>query len=356
MDAVVEAEHDGMRLDKYLYRRNPGLHNRAEWASVVRQGRVSVEGRSSIKPSLKLRSGDALRIAVVRERRVPPPLPKDLEIERLYMDHDFIAVNKPPGLAVHPTGLIQEHTVSAVLENSQDSHLYHTDSDEFKCYAVHRLDKDTTGVLILARNAVGARKLSYMFSTGDQARKLRRLAVAPDADKDAKHWVEKEYVVAIEGKLPETVTAKGFIGPDLDSPIHIRRMFQTKPGPQPTEWHPRVQYDRWLSATTEFTPLDYRADRNISLIQAKLVHGGRTHQIRATLHALGYPVIGDPMYGVCPEMFLEWDDSVRREALRMGRVALHARRCVLHGRGVLSTPVVEIVAPIPEDIRALFRA
>jgi len=240
---------------------------------LVSEGYVTVDGRPVGKASTKLAGTETVSVIL------PPPRPhhvepEDLDLDVIYQDQDLAAINKPPGMVAHPTATLRSGTVVNALlgrmplskEGTQDP------ADEaYRPGIVHRLDKDTSGVMVVAKNDAAHRHLSNSFK---------------------KRFTEKEYVAITVGLIEDNVT--------VDAPIGrhpVKRQSMTVGGENPK------------SATTRFRVI--AALPGYALVKAR-PHTGRTHQIRVHLAHLGAPILGDEVYG--------------RASGSIGRQALHAFR------------------------------
>jgi len=248
---VVPKELARMRLDLFLVKSLPGF-SRSHIQRLIRAGFVRVEGAST-QPRQSVQSGDEIEVTE------PPPEkiqiePEAIPLTILYEDDDLIVINKPPGMTVHPGPGHREHTlVNALLHHC--STLSGIGGKE-RPGIVHRLDKETSGCLVVAKNDLAHRELSKQF---------------------AARAVEKIYLALVAGKLrKETGVIENKIG---RHPVHRQRMSASSP--------------RGRAAKTEYRVV--RSSEQASLIECKL-HTGRTHQIRVHLHHLGNPVLGDKVY------------------------------------------------------------
>jgi 23S rRNA pseudouridine1911/1915/1917 synthase len=239
-------------LDRFLANELP-THSRSRFQQLILGGFVKLNGKKA-RPRDLLRAGDLVEVAE------PPPskpdhLPEEIAIDILFEDDDLIVLNKPAGLVVHPGAGHREHTlVNALL------HQYPVLSGiggQERPGIVHRLDKETSGCLVVAKNDYTHRQLSAQF---------------------AARTIEKIYLALVAGKPRR---ANGIIEEKIGRhPIDRQRM--------------SVQSSRGRTAKTEYRVL--RSAEEASLIECKL-HSGRTHQIRVHLHHLGHPVLGDKVYG-----------------------------------------------------------
>lgn len=308
--ATVPEAAQGQRLDAWLAARYPVL-SRSEWQQRIAGGYVTLNGRAA-RASRRLNFGD--RIEFSYTMRAEPDVPTEIGI--IYEDKDYLVVNKPPGLPVHPSGIYKTQTVTTLLVARNIL---------TEPYLLHRLDRETSGVLVLAKNRRAAALFQKVLRQGQ---------------------TEKTYLVAVEGLFKSPVDAKGYIYRLPDSRLPRRRFFSpTMPPANALE----VQHCRTL-----LKPVENRTE--ISLVAATLLTG-RMHQIRATMHALGYPVIGDKLYGVDPSLYFAFADEEMTATdwlrLRIPRSALHCRRMRLAHPQTGADWLLE--APLPDDMAALFR-
>jgi 23S rRNA pseudouridine1911/1915/1917 synthase len=248
----VVSENDAkLRLDQFLAKRFPE-YSRSRLQQLIRGGFVRLNEQSTRSRQI-VRGGDKIDL-------IEPPLekieirPEPIPLDVLFEDDDLIVINKPAGLTVHPGAGQREHTlVNALL--SHCTTLSGIGGKE-RPGIVHRLDKETSGCLVVAKNDIAHRELSKQF---------------------AARTVEKIYLALVAGKLRK---AAGVIEEKIGRhPVHRKRM--------------RVTSVRGRTAKTEYRVI--RSSNHASLIEC-LLHSGRTHQIRVHLHHLGHPVLGDKIY------------------------------------------------------------
>ncbi|WP_291424846.1 RluA family pseudouridine synthase [Deinococcus sp.] len=275
--------------------------SRSQVAGWVEGGQVQVGGVQASKPSLKLRGGETLIVQVP----LPPSAhvePENIPLDVLYEDEHLIAINKPPGMITHPApGVFSGTLVNALLGRVTLPEQEGFDGpDGFRPGIVHRLDKDTSGVIVVAKSVAAHARLAAAFK--DRETRKTYLAIA------AGTW-----------KAAEPVYADVPIG---RHPVQRQRM--TVGGALPRE------------AQTLFTPLAAHPDghgRTLALVRAQ-PRTGRTHQIRVHLVHLGSPILGDAVYGRASEI--------------MPRHALHAH--FLSIPHPVTGELLSLHAPVPDDL------
>ena len=296
IEFVVTDNDAKLRLDQFLAKRFPE-YSRSRLQQLIRSGFVRLNEQTT-RPRHIVRRGDKIDL---RE----PPLekidvrPEPIPLEILFEDDDLIVINKPAGLTVHPGAGQREHTlVNALL--SHCATLSGIGGKE-RPGIVHRLDKETSGCLVVAKNDIAHRELSKQF---------------------AARTVEKIYLALVAGKLRK---AAGVIEEKIGRhPVHRQRM--------------RVTSLRGRTAKTEYRVI--RSSEQASLIECQL-HSGRTHQIRVHLHHLGHAVLGDKVYAP-------------RFAENFRRQMLHAWKLGFHHPHTGECKLFE--APLPADFTEAIRA
>ena len=287
----LQAEGAGARVDAYIALQVPEL-SRSFVQKLLREGRVTVAGRVP-KASYRLESGDLIVVCV------PPPGPSDVSAEDIplavvYEDADLLVVDKPAGMVVHPAHGHRSGTlVNALLAHCPDLAGI---GGELRPGIVHRLDKDTSGLLVVAKNDAAHRELQRQFKG---------------------RLVHKTYLALTEGVIsaPHGVI-EAPIGRD---PSQRKRMAVATRGGR--------------EARTEYCVQEYFGQH--TLVEAEPVTG-RTHQIRIHLAFIGHPIAGDRVYGF------------RRQRLPLQRQFLHAARLAFALPG--SGEPIELTSPLPDDL------
>jgi 23S rRNA pseudouridine1911/1915/1917 synthase len=303
-DLVVPPEQRGQRLDRFLTAFLGG-HSRSQLQKLIADGSVTVEGRTA-KPNLALRDGDRVRI------ELPDAMPSEalaeaLPLEILYQDDDVAVVNKPSGMVVHPAA---GHD-SGTLVNALLHHLSGLSGigGEQRPGIVHRLDRGTSGVMVVAKNDAAHQELSRQFHDRE---------------------VEKEYIALVWGVVQAGRRIDAAIGRD---PSDRQKMSA------------RAKHAR--HAVTRITRAMHLP--GLTLCQVA-IHTGRTHQIRVHLSAIGHPVVGDSVYGGVHRRVA----GDIRAVQRLERPFLHAARLAFtHPRDGRR---LEFMTPLPDDLQDVLDA
>ena len=298
---VIPEDHALQRLDQAVAALLP-QYSRARLQQWIKKGELTLDGRA-VKPRDKVFGGETVRVSVLQESDVDTA--EDIPLDVVFEDEHLLVVNKPPGLVVHPgAGNPSGTMLNALLAHEPD--LGHIP----RAGIVHRLDKDTSGLMVVARTLEAQNGLVRDL----QARVVSRL-----------------YEAVVYGVVtPLAGVIEGAIG---RHPTHRKKM-AIRPGGKDARTHYRV-----VRAFEEHSHVECRLDT------------GRTHQIRVHMQSLGFPLIGDPTYGGHyrrPKKGDAWLEQALRE---FDRQALHA------GKLALTHPVTGEVlnwqADAPEDFRAL---
>ena len=255
-EVTAEPEAAGQRLDRLLAARLPEL-SRSRLKALIEDGRVSCGGTILRQPAAKVKAGQTFAI-VVPDSTPAKPAGQAIDLEILYEDRDVIVLNKPAGLVVHPAPGNPDRTlVNALIAHCGDG-LTGIGGVQ-RPGIVHRLDKDTSGVMIAAKSEVAHRDLVTQFAARE---------------------IERAYQAVVWGR-PEPRRGE-ITGNIARSPRNRKKMAVVARGGKP--------------ATTRYRVLRDFGDGLASLLECRLL-SGRTHQIRVHLSARGHPLLGDPLYG-----------------------------------------------------------
>ena len=290
------ADQDGERLDQFLARRLDGA-SRSQARRLIDDGLIRVDGALE-RPSYKLRFGEL--VATYPRQAIPVEAPADIKLDIVYEDDHLAVIDKQASLTVHPApGETQATLIAAVLNQWPEvARIAEQDpeSDPQRPGLVHRLDRDTTGLLMIAKNAAALRSLQ------DQLRQ---------------RTMDKRYLAVVVGAPdPPAGLIDAAIGRDPSDPRRMAILDRARPS--------QTGYE-----TVERFP-------DAALLECRLITG-RTHQIRVHLSAIGHPIAGDTMYGF-PTPLID-------------RQALHARTLTIQ-HPVTDEPVT-INAEPPADFRSL---
>jgi 23S rRNA pseudouridine1911/1915/1917 synthase len=277
---ALPAEAMAERLDRALARQLPDL-SRSRLKALIEQGCVSTEGRPVREPSTRVKAGQIFAIILPDPEPAAPPA-QPLSLVVLFEDQDLIVLDKPAGLVVHPAPGNQDLTlVNALLAHCGES--LSGIGGVLRPGIVHRLDKDTSGVLVAAKSARAHAGLVEQF---------------------AARTVERNYRAVVWGSPSP---AQGEIDAPIGrSPVNRKKMAVVGPG-------------KGKPALTRYRTLARYAGGGASLLECRLATG-RTHQIRVHLTHIGHALIGDPTYGRGPKR----NTQVAAAVDWMGRQALHA--------------------------------
>ena len=300
----VAPESAGQRLDRFLVA-VLGDHSRSQIQKLIADGHVRVAAREA-RANLAVRAGD--RIVV----DLPPAAPasvqaEEVPLEILHQDADVVVVNKPPGMVVHPAaGHASGTLVNALLHHIPDLSGI---GGEVRPGLVHRLDRGTSGVMVVAKNDAAHQELSRQFHDRE---------------------VEKEYIALVWGVVQAGRRIDAAIGRD---PVHRQKMSA------------RSRHAR--EAVTRITRAFHMP--GLTLCQVA-IHTGRTHQIRVHLSAIGHPIVGDSLYG-----------GVHRRVPGDIRAVTHLQRPFLHAARLVFTHPrdgrrMEFTADLPADLQDVLDA
>jgi 23S rRNA pseudouridine1911/1915/1917 synthase len=315
----VPVEAAGWRLDQFLAGALDGV-SRSRVQQLVEQGVVLVEGKRE-KASLKLRGGEA--VSVHGQQRVTPleARAEAIPLEIVYEDADLAVVNKPAGMMVHAgSGATDETRSGGTLVNAL-LHRFKTLSaigGDLRPGIVHRLDKETSGLILIARNDAAHEALAEMF---------------------ASRQMTKTYIALVQGKLPEDAAT-------IQAPISRDSVRRTRMTTRRLEGarHAISHYRVTERLETRFGPFTLARVR---------IETGRTHQIRVHMASISHPVVGDTLYGAPAKLIalpLSTTRKAAREVLALGRNFLHASE--LEFTHPITGKAIQLNSPLPQELES----
>lgn len=285
---------DSERIDALLARKFKE-YSRTYFQELIEAEHVLLNGRPLKKRQIPL-SGDEIQI-IFKKRPGPDLTPQPIALNILYEDKHIIAVNKPPGMVVHPAPGNWSHTFVNAL-------LHHCDlpnTSDLRPGIVHRLDKETSGVLIAAKTELAHQKLVELFQ---------------------KREIKKEYIAIAIGKV-----SSGLINLAIERCPFDRKKMRVS------------SEEKAKEAITEVELLDYNGTFSKVLLKPKT---GRTHQLRVHLSHLGFPILGDKVYG----------NTTINSRYKIDRHYLHAKNIAfIHP---ITGKLLEISAPLPKEMESIF--
>ena len=302
LEFEVPADYDGQRLDRVLVSMLAD-RSRAQLQRLIAGGCIRLRGAVAVKSNTIVHEGDRVEV------EVPEPTPSDvagepLALDILYQDTDIAVLNKPAGMVVHPgAGHASGTLVNALLHHMNDLSGI---GGQLRPGIVHRLDRGTSGVMVVAKNDAAHQELARQFHDRE---------------------IEKEYIALVWGVVEARRRIDAAIGRD---PAHRQKMSA------------RAKHAR--EAVTRITRAHHLP--GLTLCQVA-IHTGRTHQIRVHLSAIGHPIVGDALYGGVHRRV----PGDIRAVQRLERPFLHAARLAFtHPRDGRR---LEFIAPLPEDLMSV---
>jgi 23S rRNA pseudouridine1911/1915/1917 synthase len=299
---TAEADHEGERLDRFLTDQVPEF-SRSQIQRLIESGHVTHSRYQKVKPNNDIREGDVIGVELP-EAQPSTAQAEDIPLDILFNDADLVVVNKPAGMVVHPAAGNQTGTlVNALLFHIKDLSGI---GGEVRPGIVHRLDKGTSGVMVIAKNDDTHKELARQFHDRE---------------------VEKEYVALAWGLVQQRKRINAAIGRDPKNRVKM----STRAG-RARHAVTRVTWSRDL--------------KGVTLIRVAIATG-RTHQIRVHLSAIGHPIVGDALYGGVHRRV----PHPLRAVTKLTRPFLHAERLAfVHPR---TGERLEFTAPLPSDLEAV---
>mgnify|MGYP006108732807 CR=1 FL=1 len=311
----VTSDFDGSRLDKFLQYQFKEI-SRTKLQDLIREGYIKKNKVVINESSKKINLGDLIevKIPVPKETNIKP---NKIPLEILYEDNDIILINKSPGVVVHPGAGNYENTLVNGLLFYCKNNLSNV-GGKLRPGIVHRIDKDTSGVIVIAKNDFSHANLAKQFSD---------------------HSIKRTYEALVWGALRPS---KGRINANIGRSIKNRQLMS-------------VRKDKGKVAITNYKTLKIFTNTNlpkISLIECEL-ETGRTHQIRVHMNFKGNPIVGDRSYGKSQKKFKKIDIVVESKINNFKRQALHAKSLgFIHPK---TGKVLFFKAPKPKDFDDLVK-
>src|SRR5438270_2089516 len=305
--ARLEPAHAGWRLDRALADAVPTL-SRERLKALIRSGAVELGGSPVRDPAVKVRGGEAFQVAVPEPRSAHNE-PQDIPLKIMFEDEHLLVVDKPAGLVVHPAaGNIDGTLVNALLHHCGPS--LSGIGGVARPGIVHRIDKDTSGLLVVAKTDVAHERLAKQF---------------------AAHSIDRRYLAIVNG-VPKAS------GGTIDAPLARSSTNRKKIA--------IVEGTRGKRSVTHWRRLDVLNDA--ALVECRL-ETGRTHQVRVHMASIGHPLLGDPVYGRSSKSHAK----ILKE-LQFNRQALHGAE--LGFSHPVTKHKLSFSSAMPPDMQELFKA
>ena len=319
---LIDENTHGLRLDQFLKQTYPHF-SRAKLQKFIANGRIELRRERAFISPTNLRASAVVmmgdEVVVHSPRGVEPPV--DFDFSVLYEDDALLVVNKPGNLPVHPSGRYLFHTLLMRLRQERADEIAGSGVDY---HLVHRIDRETSGVLCLAKGSKAAAEMVRQFR---------------------ERFVEKSYLALVEGLVQlDTVSIQYDLGSAVDSPIRLKMAaFETGTGE--------------LSARTDVVVKQRTPTQTLVQCFPKT---GRQHQIRVHLAKIGHPIVGDKLYGRSDALFLQYLED-RSDVDAMPLASFETERQCLHSHTLtIDHPVtgqsMTFVAPMPETWSRILNA
>ncbi len=338
-EIFVLEEEANIRIDIFLSKKFRNI-SRILWQKRIQKQLVLVNNKP-IKKSYILKKND--KITFYYPKKPEPEINKNFKI--LYEDEFLIVIDKPANLPIHPSGNYKNNTLNFLLKE------YLLSKKEFYCHPIHRIDKETSGLVLYGKNPEFIKKMNFLFRT---------------------HQIQKRYLVIVFGKIQNRLLIEGFIGKDLLSKIKRKQIFIPKEKIQDfinsfsDNYYNQskiykilyqnqiytYRYCKTLFEPIKIKKIDHTDYEYITLLEVKLFTG-RFHQIRATLKSLNYPIVGDKIYGIDENYFLQYLENPQdfSDRLLLNRTALHSYS--LEWEDSFQKKHFKFFSPLPEDIKKI---
>jgi len=298
------------RLDTFLSESLPEI-SRSQLKRLIDKGHITLNGLPA-KASSRLKGGESIQV-ILPEPQTTEATPEDIPLTILYEDEDLIVINKPAGMVVHPAaGHFHGTLVNALLHHCKDLAGI---GGELRPGIVHRIDKDTSGLLVVAKNDQSHQHLAAQFK---------------------QHSIKRLYLALIHG-CPEK--SSGVISQSIGRhPVHRKKM--------------SCKAKQARHAVTHWTVLKSYSSEGLSLVELKL-ETGRTHQIRVHFSEMNFPLVADPLYGNNSRIRMIKDSGLRNLINQLPGQALHAQQLgFIHPK---TGKYLEFSCEMPDTLNSIIR-
>ena len=313
INLIVEENSDKKRIDTFIFEKCTEL-SRTRIKKLILNNKLKIDGKIINAPSKKIRKGDNIFLEIPEPKKTSlKPFNFDLDI--IYQDNDLIVINKPAGISMHPGPGNYDNTVVNALMNYKKIKLSSI-GDELRPGIIHRIDKDTSGLVVIAKNNLSHQNISKQFSD---------------------HSIDRVYNALVWGKLrPQSGVIETFIVRSSKN----RQLMD-------------VSFTKGKKAITNYKTLNIFQGKNIptfSLIECKL-RTGRTHQIRVHMSYKGNQIVGDKKYKKKYKKLKSISEDINKKIMRLERQFLHAR--ILGFNHPRSGKKLFFEANLPEDLKKI---
>ena len=287
INLIVEANESNLRIDVFINKRE-SLISRTRIKNLILKGKLKINNQIINNPAKKVSTNDEINLQIPEPKETSLK-PYDFKLEIIYEDDDLLVINKPAGIIMHPgAGNYNETIVNALMHYNKDS--LSTIGDELRPGIVHRIDKDTSGLIVIAKNNETHENLSHQFS---------------------EHTITRVYQLLVWGKLRPS---SGIIDTFIARSSKNRQMME-------------VNNSKGKRAVTNYKTIEiFENDKTptLSLVECKL-ETGRTHQIRVHMTHMGNSIMGDGKYKKKYKRLKNIDTSLENLIYKLDRQFLHAQ-------------------------------
>ena len=285
---IVEQNLDKKRIDAFIFEKCSQL-SRTRIKNLILDNRLRINGKINQSPSKKIKVGDIISLEVPNPKKTSLK-PFSFKLDIIYQDNDIIVINKPAGISMHPGPGNYDNTIVNALMNYEKMKLSNI-GDELRPGIIHRIDKDTSGLIVIAKNNFSHENISKQFSN---------------------HSIDRVYDLLVWGKLrPQS----GLIETLITRSSKNRQMMD-------------VSFIKGKKAITNYKTLKVFEGKNIptmSLVECKL-ETGRTHQIRVHMNFKGNQIVGDKKYKKKYKKLKNVNEEIDKIILKLNRQFLHAKK------------------------------